>query len=438
VLPSRSPGSVGAVPGPAPLVGPMRAGYGACIGVRLPTGFYVWDDSGHVSPGFPKPGVAGVFAELADLDGDGATEIAAGTAPADSMVYAFDAGAATWNESLAYWPTARGDDARTGARGYPVGLPLYDRIRPAPPVLVAEALSSTLLRVRWVNTGDDSLTGDALVANVNGSTPPGAFPSFTHGVIPAHAPGTADTVYVPASEGQLWEFSAWVTDEAGNASIVVTDTVLTPGAAPGAISDLHVAAAHDSTVKLVWTAPTDDGPAGRPVSYEIAGSTATLDSSNFAAAPVQRQLVATSPAGAPESLTVTGLERGRRWTFAVRGVDATNARSALSNPASVMLRTGGAIEGHGGRAIAARPVPGVPPITLDWQGADGAIGTAQQLDLLDLGGRLLRRVELGGQPGGSWQWDGRDADGRAVPAGLYFARLASGGGHSEARVVLLR
>jgi hypothetical protein len=60
------------------------------------------------------------------------------------------------------------------------------------------------------------------------------------------------------------------------------------------------------------------------------------------------------------------------------------------------------------------------------------------LDLLDLGGRLVKRAQLGGDPGGSWQWDGRDADGRAVPAGLYFARLVSGGSRSEARVVLIR
>ena len=83
-------------------------------------------------------------------------------------------------------------------------------------------------------------------------------------------------------------------------------------------------------------------------------------------------------------------------------------------------------------------MPGAPPITLDWQGAEGALGSPQHLDIVDLGGRLVRRVPLGGEPGGSWQWNGRDAEGRSVPAGLYFARLASGGGHSEARVVLIR
>jgi hypothetical protein len=135
---------------------------------------------------------------------------------------------------------------------------------------------------------------------------------------------------------------------------------------------------------------------------------------------------------------VTGLTRGRRWTFAVRAVDHTGTRSAPSNFVSVVLRTGGAIDGRGGVAIAARPVPGVAPITLDWEGSADAIGSAQHLDVLDLGGRLVRRVPLGGEPGGSWAWDGRDAEGRSVPAGLYFARLASGGRHAEARIVLIR
>jgi subtilisin family serine protease len=439
-IPSRSPQGVPAAPSGSPVVGPMRAGYGACIGARLATGFYVWDDSGHVAPQFPKPGVAGASPALADLDGDGATEIAAGTAFADSNAYAFDAGAGTWNESLAYWPSVRGDDARTGARGYPIALPLYDRIRPAPVTdVVASALSATYVQVVWTNTGDDSLVGRAREAHVIGDRVPFDGTFFEQVVPNPRDAGLADTVVVPVSEGQQWSVYVRMVDDAGNWSAVCcSDTVLAPGSAPVAIADLRIAASHDSTVKLLWTAPTDDGPAGRPVSYEIAGSPAALDSANFATAPLQAQLFATANAGSPESLTVTGLARGRRWTFAVRGVDGTGARSRLSNLAQVVLRTGGAIDGRGGIAIAARPVPGSPPITLDWQGATEAIGTAQRLDILDLGGRVVRRVPLGPEPGGSWTWNGRDAEGRSVPAGLYFARLASGGGHSEARMVLIR
>jgi hypothetical protein len=55
-------------------------------------------------------------------------------------------------------------------------------------------------------------------------------------------------------------------------------------------------------------------------------------------------------------------------------------------------------------------------------------------------GRLVR--ELVAPPGGSVTqaaiaWDGRDAAGRAVPPGLYFARAAWGETVASARVVLL-
>ncbi len=437
-LPARAPQSVPGAPAGVPLVGPFRAGRGAGIGARLPGGYYCWDDSGAVIAGFPKPGLAGAFAALADLRGDGATRIAAGTGLGDSILYAFDAGASSWTDSLAYWPAVRGDDARSGARTYPVGPPLYDRIRPAPATgVVASAASSSSAWVRWISSGDDSLAGRASAVLVRCEDQSGGF-----GVdVPrssAAPPGQPDSLLVPLLvEGHLYAASVWILDEAGNRSAgSLTDTLLVPGAAPQAIADLRIAGSRDSTVRLAWTAPADDGPAGRPDHYDIAGSPGTLDAASFGSAPVQAQLTATANAGQPESLTVTGLTRGRRWTFAVRGVDATGSSGPLSNLASVVLRVGGAIEGRGGIAIAARPVPGAPPITLDWQG-DGA-GGAQRLELVDLGGRSVRRVRLGGDPGGSWQWNGRDDENRAVPAGLYFARLTCGSGRAQARVVLVR
>jgi hypothetical protein len=49
----------------------------------------------------------------------------------------------------------------------------------------------------------------------------------------------------------------------------------------------------------------------------------------------------------------------------------------------------------------------------------------------------MRELPLGPEAGGIAQWDGRDQNGRLVPAGIYFARLTSGSFHAKARVVLL-
>jgi hypothetical protein len=55
----------------------------------------------------------------------------------------------------------------------------------------------------------------------------------------------------------------------------------------------------------------------------------------------------------------------------------------------------------------------------------------------DLRGRIVRQLEVA--PGGSSaSWDGRDQRGRALPAGVYFLRLAGGGSGEARKVTLLR
>jgi hypothetical protein len=60
--------------------------------------------------------------------------------------------------------------------------------------------------------------------------------------------------------------------------------------------------------------------------------------------------------------------------------------------------------------------------------------TEGRIEVFDLSGRLVRslRVDRGDV---ARTWDGRASDGRAVAAGVYFARLAGAPGHSTARVV---
>jgi hypothetical protein len=82
-------------------------------------------------------------------------------------------------------------------------------------------------------------------------------------------------------------------------------------------------------------------------------------------------------------------------------------------------------------------MPAAAAVTVDWQGDPGATGP-QWLIVYDLSGRELRRIGLGSEPGGSYNWDGRDGASRLLPAGLYFLRLVSGARHAESRVVFVR
>jgi hypothetical protein len=59
------------------------------------------------------------------------------------------------------------------------------------------------------------------------------------------------------------------------------------------------------------------------------------------------------------------------------------------------------------------------------------------LTLTDPAGRLVRGIRVAGGADGA-TWDGRDAAGRAVPVGVYFAALETHGVKSSTRVVIAR
>ena len=434
----------GSVVGP-PVAGPLGGVSGPCVAFFQSAGLAVLDASAQPLRSFPKPGGAGQAPSLDDIDGDGATEIAAGTALADSNAYTYDAGAGTWSAPLAHWPTPRGDFARTASHATGTPPPfIIDRVRPAAVAdLEAQALTTTSLMVRWTGSGDDSLAGRPDHVLLRRATYPLDEQNFNTGIFVAtgspSAAGAPDSVgIVGLPEGSTWWFAMRVFDRVGNVSAVSNgDSAMLPGLAPAPISDLRVLAVAESTVVLAWTATGDDGSVGRPQSYRIAGSPGPLDDANFDQAPVQIRRPAFVDAGGGETLAVFRLTPGRRWRFAVRAVDRANTESALSNVAEAITPVGGALAGRAGVALAPRPMPATAAVTVDWQGDPSAVGP-QWLLVYDLSGRELHRIGLGGEPGGSYNWDGRDGEHRLLPAGLYFLRLVSGARHADSRVVFVR
>jgi subtilisin family serine protease len=63
-------------------------------------------------------------------------------------------------------------------------------------------------------------------------------------------------------------------------------------------------------------------------------------------------------------------------------------------------------------------------------------GPGPRVVIFDVNGRRVRQLTLGG-PEGSARWDGRDARGRRVPAGLYFVRAGHGAVMRVCRLVAL-
>ncbi len=92
--------------------------------------------------------------------------------------------------------------------------------------------------------------------------------------------------------------------------------------------------------------------------------------------------------------------------------------------------------GFGLRGVVPNPSPGGDASRLSFMLTKPS---RAQLELYDVRGALVRRLLDEDRPAGSSTvaWDGRDDHGRAVPAGLYFARIAADGRTDRARVVRL-
>ena len=73
-------------------------------------------------------------------------------------------------------------------------------------------------------------------------------------------------------------------------------------------------------------------------------------------------------------------------------------------------------------------------MTLSFAGARGA---SVELAIFDAGGRRILARRFEGRQEALWSWDGRDAGGRRLPAGVFLARLSSGDAAISRRLLLL-
>lgn len=103
--------------------------------------------------------------------------------------------------------------------------------------------------------------------------------------------------------------------------------------APAAISSLAVASTLPWSATLTWIATGDDSSTGRASSYDVRYSSAPITEANWAAATPAAGEPAPRTAGSTESFTVSGLEPGTLYYFAVKVKDNDGNISVLSNVA---------------------------------------------------------------------------------------------------------
>jgi hypothetical protein len=130
--------------------------------------------------------------------------------------------------------------------------------------------------------------------------------------------------------------------------------------APGAVTDLAARAVTHTSVEVTFTAPGDDGTAGRASSFEIRRSEAPItDATSFEAATLVAGAPAPLPSGQAMRLVLDGLAPETTIHVALRARDAAGNVSAISNVASATTK-----------ARAAFLVTEIAPVNGDAEGGD--------------------------------------------------------------------
>ncbi len=170
---------------------------------------------------------------------------------------------------------------------------------------------------------------------------------------PDHRSGTVDTVSFSAIAADPL-MGAEMSIDAGKDYILAVEagdgggvTSLTPDAVttrdvdftpPAAVSDLAVTAVAAGSVTLTFTAPGDDGNQGTAARYDLRYGTGAITGGNWKDAVPAPALPAPQAAGSAQSVTISGLDAGTEYYFAVRALDEMSLYGPLSNPAVTTTR----------------------------------------------------------------------------------------------------
>jgi hypothetical protein len=185
------------------------------------------------------------------------------------------------------------------------------------------------------------------------------------------------------------------------------------------------------TVTVTWTAPGDDAGYGTATQYELRYSEEPINSSNFGDATPVSGMPVPRAAGQRQSVVVRGLTYGTTYYFAIRTRDDEGNWSGLSNIARWDW-TSPPPPGPTPTAAMVTASPGYPnpsrlsdPVRIPVQVNSGTADVV--VDIVDSGGRRVRRIELGSVTGTQEVvWDGKNDDGRGCAPGPYQAWLISG------------
>ncbi len=263
-----------------------------------------------------------------------------------------------------------------------------------PPAAIANlatgTTTATSVVLNWTAPGDDGSTGTATQYDIRYSTAAITEANFggASQLVGEPSPkvaGSAETFTVTGlTSSTTYYFAIKTADEVPNwspISNVPSRTTLAENIPPATIVDLATGNATNTSIVLTWTAPGDDSVNGRATSYDIRYSTVAITTANWNSATQVTSEPAPKSSGLTETFTVTGLQNGTTYYFAIKTADEVPNWSGLSNIAN--KSTLDQIAPASIQDLSAIPGNNAGEITLFWSatGDDGYTGLAASYQL---------------------------------------------------------
>jgi len=133
--------------------------------------------------------------------------------------------------------------------------------------------------------------------------------------------------YFNTVDGGVNQYQGWFVDDLQ----IIADDV-TP---PELIDDLAVDNPTQSSVDVEWTSPNDDDIGGQAQTFDLRYATAVITDGNFSTATPVTGEPAPGPDGTLHTMTISGLNPGTQYWFAIRSTDPGGNTSNISNVETV-------------------------------------------------------------------------------------------------------
>ncbi len=207
--------------------------------------------------------------------------------------------------------------------------------------LIALTLTSSSVALVWISPGDDGISGQAAIYDIRYAFAEITDQTWSSAVKVDGAPtpkpaGQVETLVItnlPPGEDLYYALRTY--DEAQNESKLSNNVKITTKPeeeAPAKVTDLAATAISDTEFLLTWTAPGDDGMVGTASEYDIRYDIDIVKEGQWASASQAANEPTPKPAGSPDSFTVSGLEPGKNYCFALKTADELVNWSEISNP----------------------------------------------------------------------------------------------------------